>query len=441
MKTGNFFKITFCVLLLAGFNSAIAQDVGFSGVDDISNILSLREQAKYMDEVITWRIENLLPGMMKKHAIDLWLIIDRENNKDPVAVTFGDRMFLGGSKLLYNTGTDEGVRRYGGGIGRVRALVEELDPQKIGINTSDIWNSGDGLTKALYDQLVKALGGYADRLVSAENLSNEWLETKTGREISVYRHVLGVTHDVISEAFSNKVIVPGVTTTEDVRWWIAQRFADLGMTGYGFSIEVQRRPEDRKKYGNPAVAREFDPATKLSGDTVIRRGDIVHSDIGSEYIGLNTDNQQHVYILRKGETDVPEGLKQALRNANRVQDIFMSEFVEGRSGNDITFRTLDRARAEGLKPMIYTHPIGYHQHSGGTIMGADSEFAQYNPLPKAEYPLHYNTVWSIELEAVTAVPEWDGIEVEISLEEEGVFTESEGAYFPDGHQTQWFIVH
>ncbi len=441
MKTIIYFTITYCVLLLAVFNTGRAQDVGFIGVDDISNILPLREQAQYMDEVIAWRIEHLLPAMMKKHGIDMWVIIYRENNKDPVAVTFGDRMFLGGSMLLYNTGSGEGVRRYGGGIGRVRALVEELDPRRIGINTSDIWNSGDGLTKALYDQLVKALGGYADRLVSAEDLSNEWLETKTEREISVYRHVLGVTHDVISEAFSNKVIVPGVTTTEDVRWWIAQRFAGLGMTGYGFSIEVQRSPEDRKKYGNPAVDREFDPSSKLSGDTVIRRGDIVHSDIGSEYIGLNTDNQHHVYILRKGETDVPEGLKQALSNANRVQDIFMSEFVEGRSGNDITFRTLDRARAEGLKPMIYTHPIGYHQHSGGTIMGADSEYAQHNPLPKAEYPLHYNTVWSIELEAVTAVPEWDNIEVEISLEEEGAFTEREGAYFPDGRQTEWFIVH
>ena len=429
------------LLIATTASSVLAQDVGFGDVDDISNILPLREREKYMNEVVEWRVENLLPELMNKHGIDMWLILSQENNKDPVAVTLGDRLFLGRSMIIYNTGTGEGVRRYGGGIGQVKELVNELDPKTIGINTSNLWNTGDGLTKGLYDKLVSALGDDEDRLVSAENLSNEWLETKTDRELSVYRHVAGVTHDVISEAFSNKVIIPGVTTTEDVRWFIAQRFNDIGIKGYGFTVELQRSPSDRKRYGSPSVPLEYDADSKMSGDVVISRGDIIHSDIGSEYLGLNTDNQQHAYVLREGETDVPQGLKQALQNSNRLQDIFMSEFVEGRSGNDITFRTLDRARREGLKPMVYTHPIGYHQHSGGTIMGADSDYAQYNPLPKAEYPLHYNTVWSIELETVTAIQEWDGMEVEISLEEEGAFTEDKGAYFLDGRQTQWFIIH
>ena len=236
--------------------------------------------------------------------------------------------------------------------------------------------------------------------------------------------------------------MPDVTTVQDVAWYIEQRIADLGLIGWTFSVVVQRSDADIEKYGDPAHLFSFDdPSSWVDTEIVIRRGDILHSDIGTEYMGLNTDNQQHIYILRAGETDVPEGLEQALSNSNRLQDIFMSEFREGRSGNDITFATLERARAEGLTPMIYTHPIGYHQHSGGTIMGADSEYAQHNPLPKAEYPLHFNTVFSIELETISRIPEWNGKEVEIALEEQGVFTEERGAYFVDGRQTSWFIVH
>lgn len=441
------FSKTFAVvcagLLVSLSHTALAQDVGFEHVDDVSNILSVRERARYVNEVIEWRIENLLPELMRKQKIDLWFILDRENNKDPVAVTLYKKpfpAFLGRSAILYNQPNGKGVTRYRGGIERLKTLIKELNPERIGINTSELWNNGDGLTKGLYDQVVRELGSSADRLVSAENLSNQWLETKTQRELSVYRHVAGVTHDIISEAFSNKVIVPGITTVDDVSWWIAQKMTDVGIRALFFIVEMQRSAKDRERYDSPPAARQFDDDTKLAGDTVIERGDIIHSDIGMEYLGLNTDNQHHAYVLRDGETEVPEGLKQALRNSNRLQDIFMSEFVAGRSGNEITRRTLQRARSEGLKPMVYTHPIGYHQHSGGTIMGADSEYAQNNPLPKAEYPLHYNTVWSIELETITTIPEWAGMEVEIALEEQGAFTEEKGAYFIDGRQIRWFVI-
>jgi len=430
------------ILMLLAADSAVAQrqQVGFTSVSDADHVLSVRERTRYMDEIVEWRLQHLLPGLMDKHGIDLWLVIDRENNKDPVAKTIGDRMFLGRFTALYRGA--EGVERRRSGFGRIKALVAELDPAKIGINTSALWNNGDGLTGALEKQLREALGEYSDHLVSAEDLSNEWLETKTDRELSVYRHVAGVTHDIISEAFSNQVIVPDVTTVQDVAWYIEQRIADLGLIGWAFSVAIQRSDADIEKYGDPAHLFSFEePSSWVDTETIIRRGDILHSDIGTEYLGLNTDNQHHVYILRKGETDVPEGLKQALRNSNRLQDIFMSEFVEGRSGNDITFATLERARAEGLTPMVYTHPIGYHQHSGGTIMGADGEYAQHNPLPKAEYPLHYNTVWAIELETISRIPEWDGKEVEIAMEEQGAFTEADGAYFVDGRQTSWFVVH
>ena len=376
----------------------------------------------------------------------MWLIIDRENNKDPVAPTLGDRAFLGRFTILHDTGGDDGVRRVPGGFGNIAEVVGQLDPQRIGINVSDVWNNGDGLSKALYDRLEAALGEASTRLVSAEDLSNEWLETKTPEEISAYRHVAGVTHDIISEAFSNRVIVPDVTTVGDVNWWIAQKIADLGLQGWAFSVVIQRSPQNRRMYDDPPELFSIDEPSSMSfrgemsrEDVVIRRGDILHSDIGTEYVGLNTDNQQHSYILRDGETDVPEGLKEALRRANRVQDIFMSEFQLGRTGNEIRDATLQRATAEGLKAMIYTHPIGYHQHSGGTVLGGYSSRAQVDSLPRGRHPLRNNTVYSIELENIYAVPEWEDLEVEIALEEQGVFTE-QGASFLDGRQVKWFLI-
>ena len=442
----------FIFLIVFFYQEATAQlqKVGFNDVDDISNILPVRERYQYMNEVVDWRLKNLLPRLMIKHNIDVWIISYRENVIDPVAATFGQfgaNVFLGSSFLIHNLGGDKGIKQYplrtGYPVyyGKLKDLIEKLDPNTIGINTSEIWNNGDGLTKTLYEKIEDALEEYSDRLVSAENLSNEWLEVKTKRELTVYRHVVGVAHDVISEAFSNKVIVPGITTADDLSWWIAQRYADLGLNGLYYIIELQRSPKDRKRYGNPEVTQGFKDNSKLEGDVVIQRGDIIHSDVGMEYMGLNTDQQHHVYILRDGETDAPEGLKEALKRSNRLQDIFMGAFVEERSGNDITRFTHVQSDKEGLKSMIYTHPIGYHQHSGGTIMGADSDFAQRNKLPKAEYGLQNNTVWSIELETISEIPEWDNIEVEISVEEQGAFTKERGAYFIDGRQTKWFLVY
>lgn len=425
-------------------------DVGFYKAHDVNNILPVRARYQYMNEVINWRIKHLLPNLMEKHGIDAWLISYRENNIDPVAATFGAfgaNVFLGRTYLFHNQGAGKGVKRYPiqmrypADLSDLKALVKKLNPKTIGINTSKVWNTGDGLSKALYDRFVKVLGKDSKRLVSAENLSNEWLELKTERELTAYRHVIGVAHDVISEAFSNKAIIPGVTTVNDLSWWIEQRYADLGLNGLYAIIELQRSPKDRIKYGNPAVGNEFNPADKLDGDIVIQRGDIIHSDVGMEYIGLNTDQQHHVYILREGESDVPEGLKKALKRSNRLQDIFMGHFKEGRSGNEITGLTREQAAKENLKCMVYTHPIGYHQHGGGTIMGADTEFSQHNKLPRGAYPMSYNAVWSIELETISKIPEWDNIEVEIAVEEEGAFTKKQGAYFIDGRQTKWFLVH
>jgi Xaa-Pro aminopeptidase len=246
-------------------------------------------------------------------------------------------------------------------------------------------------------------------------------------ELSVYRHVCGIAHDIIREFFSNKVIIPDVTTTQDVVWWIRQKYIDLGLeTWFQPSLSIQRsKNEEARHRENPDV---------------IRRGDLLHCDIGIRYLGLCTDMQWHAYVCRIGEKDAPDGLKEALRRANRVAEIFMAEFRFGRTGNTITDSAMAKAEAEGLRPLIYSHPLGVHGHAAGCQMDARPlERAPEGVRIEMDYPLFYNTVYAIEFSSTTSVPEWGGQDVRIGYEEDGVFTR-DGCRFIDGHQTEYLLI-
>jgi Xaa-Pro aminopeptidase len=306
-------------------------------------------------------------------------------------------------------------------------VIKSLNPRKIGINTSDAWAFGDGLTASLKSKLEKALGpGLSSRFVSAENLCVGWLETRSPREMSVYRHICGIAHDIIDEFFSNRVITPDVTTTEDVVWWIRQRVIDLGLeTWFQPSISIQRSKKDAALYADKEV---------------IRRGDALHCDFGIRYLGLCTDMQLQAYILRAGETDAPEGLKEALRRANRLADAFMGEFIQGRSGTDIVTAAMQKGEAEGLRPLIYMHPLGIHGHGAGCVADArPPESAPEDNLERGKYPLFLNTAYAIEFSSTTSVPEWDNQDVRIGYEEDALFTEK-GCRFIDGRQTRIYLI-
>lgn len=203
-------------------------------------------------------------------------------------------------------------------------FIKTRDPKKIGINVSSRWAFGDGLSVALKNKLEDALGpDLSSRLVSAENLCVGWLESRSPMELSAYRYICGIAHDIIREFFSNRVIIPDVTTTDEVVWWIRDKFRELKLdTWFQPSISIQRSKKEAEKYGED--------------HNVIHRGDLLHYDMGIQYLGLCTDMQWQAYVCRIGEKDAPEGLKKALDRANRVGEIFMNEFRFGRSGQEIT---------------------------------------------------------------------------------------------------------
>lgn len=440
--------ILFAALLLTGLSSAVAQEI--PSAKDYKNILPEKDREQLMNEWLKWRLDNIVPQLMRREGIDMWLVINREYNEDPVYLSLVPRptMYARRTSILifHDLGPEKGVERLSGSyygmegwykgtwvdkkkkqFESLAGVIKALNPKRIGINTSENWAFGDGLTASLKGKLGNALGPeLSSRFVSAENLCVGWLETRSPQEMSVYRHICGIAHDLIGEFFSNRVITPDVTTTDDVVWWFRQRVTDLGLdTWFQPSISIQRSKKE---------------AAKSAESNVIRRGDVLHCDVGITYLGLCTDMQLQAYVCRIGETDAPEGLKEALRRANRLADVFMGEFVQGRSGTDIVTAAMKKGEAEGLRPLIYMHPIGVHGHGAGCVADArPPESAPEDNLERGKYPLFLNTAYAIEFSGTTAVPEWDSQDVRIGYEENALFTEN-GCRFIDGRQMKFYLI-
>jgi len=446
-----FFWIFYLLILFFIPCFSYTQDYGVAAVDDSHKILPERERARVMNEWLKWRLDNIIPKLMRREGIDMWLIINREYNEDPVYMSLVPEPTMAARRtsilIFHDRGKELGVERLSGsyyGIGdlykgtwtdkkkkqfeSLAEVIKKCNPKKIGINVSSTWAFGDGLTASLKEKVEKALGPeYSSRFVSAENLCVGWLETRSPQELSVYRHICGIAHDIITEFYSNKVITPDITTTEDVVWWIRQKITDLGLeTWFQPSISIQRHKKEAAKYKD--------------NRRVIRRGDLLHCDVGIVYLGLCTDMQWQAYVCKIGEDDAPEGLKEALRRTNKLGDIFRNEFKTGRSGNDIVNSAMKKGAEEGLRPLIYSHPVGFHGHAAGPPMDArPPERAPESVLDRMKYPLYPNTVYAIEYSCTTSIPEWGGQDVRIGFEETAVYTE-QGCKFIDGHQIKFYLI-
>ncbi len=407
-------------------------------------ILPLRDRMTVYNGWLMNRLEEMLPDLMDETGIDLWVVVAREYNEDPVIMSLlpEPNLYARRRTILLFHRQQEGVERlaiYRYGFGDfykgvwdpddeeqyecLAKIIKEKDPKKIGINVSNTFAFGDGLTHGEYTLMVDALGDLSERLVPAEVLCIRWLETRSKEELEVYPMLVELTHAIIQEAFSSKVITAGVTTVDDVQWWIRQKMLDLGVEMW-FPATV-----DRQGHGD---SYEDNERTR-----VIHRGDLLHCDVGFYYLGLATDVQQNAYVLKQGETDAPQGLKDALVDANKLQDFLVSVMKNRRTGNEILREALDNAWADGIKPSIYTHPLGVHGHAAGPTIGL---WDQQGGVPgRGDYPLHPNTCYAIELNAKKDVPEWDNQEVRMSLEQDAWWT-GEELQFMAGRQKKLHLV-
>lgn len=419
----------------------------------LDQILTVREQSAFIDQVLEYRLDSLLPDLMEREGLDMWIIISREYNEDPVMKTMLPAQWLSARRrtiLVFSKKPEGGIdkiaiARYN--VGRLLqgawnvdvypdqwdALIEHIEarnPQTIGLNFSEDFGLADGLVYSEYEAFMAKLPEqYHSRVVSAQDLSIAWLETRSKPEIEIYPLICQMGHEILQEAFSAEHITPGVTTTDDVIWWLRQRVKSLGLdTWFHPSVSIQR-----SNMGDNAFLRSFANRAK---DQVIQKGDLLHVDFGITYLRLNTDQQQHFYMLRDGETEVPKGLVDAFKNGNKLQDILVKNFVAGKSGNAILSDALTEAKGQGFEASIYTHPIGFHGHAAGPTIGLWDQ--QGGVAGKGDYPLYANTCYSIELFAATEVEEWGKI-VRIMLEEDGLYDE-QGFRFLDGRAEEIYAI-
>ncbi len=446
-------KIVFTVLMLAlilpGMVPAQPDSEGFPAV------MGIRERTEYVRQITQKRLDQLLPQFMRQTGFDMWIIACNEDHYDSVFQTmipYKHWCPITQVLVFYDRGPDKGIERLN--VSRsdmeglhqdawdynawdynetesqwdcLRRIVHERDPKRIGIHEGQIQWAAGGLTVVLKNRLVEAIGPkYTARLANAEPLVTLWCETLLPEEFEVMEQACAMNHALIAEAFSSKVITPNYTTIDDVRFHYWQRAIDLGLElGYHPAFRIRgRHPETLEKYGKD--------------DKVIRPGDLLYCDVGVKYMHYHTDMAESGYVLRLGETDVPEGLKKLMAEGNRLQDVFCSQFKTGLTGNELLTNILATAKAEGIaKPKIYSHGLGLYLHQTGPLIGLPWE--QVGIPGRGDVKLVPNSAFAMELNVTRSIPEWGGQDFRLPLEQNVVFT-GDRVVILDGRQTRFHIV-
>jgi hypothetical protein len=427
-------------------------------IAQVPTLPPLRKQADIQQEWLRLRLERNLPILMRKHHAQMWIVACREYAEDPAFFSLVSPTVFAARRttiyVFFDRGTDKGIERLAlggesnGGLYTVyrdpdaanreiygdvqwqvlRKLVDQRRPSSIAVDISPTHAFSDGLTVGMRDKLVAALGAeYKDRIIPAEDLPLEYQEMRVAEMLPTYRQMMEIVHSLISRAFSNEVITPGKTTDEDVVWWLRQKVNDAGLgTWFHPSVTVQRQ-------GLTATNR----LNRKEG-IVIERGDVLHTDFGITALRLNTDTQHMGYVLRSGEADVPAGIRQALKNSNRLQDLTLARMHPGRTGNEVLGDVLHAMREEKINGTEYTHPIGDHGHAAGPLIGLWDN--QQGVPGRGDVPILPNSWFSIELQAKTPVPEWGGQELEVALEEDAAIDELGKIDWVLKRQTEYHLV-
>jgi len=429
-------------------------------IDPLPRLLSVREQ---FDQRVTWlakRHELLLP-MMRRHGVGMWIVMNEEFHNDPLTEHVAPPMVYVSRRDIhvFVDGGDAGLQRYSNywrpnatyarffqplpaprsdrGTSDLttglRELVAQARPTSIALAIGGTRGQDAGLSKDSYDLIVAAIGPeYAARVVPAAPLIEEYLDTRLPEELEHYRTLVHATDLLTQRALSNEVITPGRTTAADVAWWYVDQVAKLGVGAtpwFEIHTAVQRfDPETRRMiaYVHPAP-----------DDYVYQEGDVIHIDVGFNYLGMASDWQKVAYVLRPGETTVPRGLEVALRNGNRTQDALRTAPRPGMSGHEAAKATIAALAGVDFTPSIYSHPIGTHGHGVGPQINARG--AVVGAPPEHDSPLRLGSYRSIELSATTRIPEWNNGELTIPFEDDAVLTATGYEWFRPP-QTRWYLI-
>lgn len=429
----------------------LAQNRSWEKIPAMPKLLSQREQVTVREQWLKKRFDTLLLPMMKKHGADVWIVVNEEFHSDavtehivPPIPMVGRRDFFifidKGDKLErhaivrydeeklknhYNVTIPPGTQI----AAEIKKLIEGRDPKTIAISFKGTRGATSGLTWDGYQILAAAVGEkYEKRFISAQKLITDYLDTRIPEELEHYRTAVLATDVITRRAFSNEVIIPGKTTVGDVRWWMMQQLNNIGVTTwFQPDLRVQRHTKGAKPGAGPNI---FDVASE---SVVLQRGDLIHVDFGMIYMGLSTDWQKMGYILKKGEKDAPAGLKAALKNTNTLQDNLFSIARVGMTGREVYEKTMEKCKEQGIRAMIYSHPVGAQGHGLGPSIDQSRTTVGTPEL------IRMGSYMSIELNTMTSVPEWDNQLVAMFAEDDAHMTASGYQWFRP-RQTELYLI-
>lgn len=387
-----------------------------------------------MNQIRNDKFDLILPEVMRENEIDMWIIMNREGNFDPLYPDMGEGYVgLTGYYVFTDNGGDRieraalGISGYllkeGGAYDHfgseleLKEYVTERNPKRIGLNISKHIGGADGLSHSGYEELVEVLGEkYKERFVSAEKLVSDFRSRRVASEIAVYGEACELSYTIAERALSNEVITPDITTLEDVAWWIKEQ-------QFKYNLE--------SSFGMPSVYLTGPRGViATSTDKIIERGDVIMLDYGVGLMNMYTDMKRMAYVLREGETSVPDGIQNAFDQGVKVRDIIKRTIKPGLTAQDTEdqiYAALSKAGFNKMKGfnqftegdvtdvIIGCHSVGNWGH------GVGPSIAFFNPL-RLGYEIKPTNLLSIELFAYTKVPEWAGKKLRVPLEDDAIVT-------------------
>ena len=389
---------------------------------------------------------------MRRHGVGMWLVVTEEFHPDPLApVVITPRPLAGNRDVFaFVDGGDAGlvkvaaVRYYEENLASLfdcpseprkaeevlAELVRDYQPATIAVSIGGRRGPSRSLGHDAYEFLIDALGPEAAaRIVPADELIEDVLDTRLEEERPHYDVLVALTDELAHRALSNEVIDPGRTTVGEVRGWLFDRAGELGLEcWFQPDLRVQRNGEEAAtSRGFLAVAPE---------DTVIQPGDLVHLDFGMVYMNLSSDWQRMAYVLRPGENDAPEGLRQALANTNALQDVLATAARPGKTGGEVYAEVMAEMERRGIEAKVYSHALGVHGHGVGPTI--DFRAAERADL-RSDSRLRPGSYLAVELNTSLEVPEWDGKKV-YAMQEDPAWLSDAGYVFFRPRQKGYYLI-
>lgn len=414
------------------------------------------------------KFDIVLPIAMRENNVDMWIHAMKLGNPDALALDLALGVWLDAPE--YSSGstsyfifTDRGGDRIeravlGGALTRgepvydifgseddLGQFVAERDPQRIAVNMSGSLAVADGLSHVGYLRLVDALGEkYTKRLVSSEQVVTDYRDRRVISEIVAYGYLCEVTRQTIERALSNEVITPGVTTLEDVGWWLTEQVQALGLESRYDTVY------------EPAILHSAlaEPAEYDRPQYAFQRGDLFQLDWGFESMNLGSDMKRTAYILREGETSAPAGVQQAWDQGLKARQVLRDNIKVGRTAAE-TLRVVGDAfeqagfvfvnlttdpgfgggwdkvwkealDARGLGPeetemtqvSIDCHCVG---NTGDSEVEAGPGICGFRP-GRGHLTIKPNHLFAFEMFANSPIPEW-GKRIRFGLEDNAIVTE------------------